>query len=219
MLGTLPLDRIEGAARHRAVLQRLAPSSAGGSILELRGAAEQVRSARAPAVLDLSGWNDDNYGPEGAITNYLGLVASRGGKSSRTALLLGPGSTASTRPPDEVRATRISAAAAAIDYDEVVAWLDGSLRAGRSHAVATIEAVRLFRHGDEPVGNVGHLASSRPSSSLLLVPARHAAAAGTLARTAATASSAEQLCFRSRQAGDQPVRVSRRSRLPVACRT
>src|SRR5207245_4043233 len=31
------------------------------------------------AVLNLSAWYDDNYGPEGATTNYLGLLQARSG--------------------------------------------------------------------------------------------------------------------------------------------
>ena len=43
------------------------------------------------AVLNLSAWYDDNYGPEGATTNFSGLVKSRSGKADpATHLLLGP---------------------------------------------------------------------------------------------------------------------------------
>src|SRR5882672_3063776 len=39
------------------------------------------------AVLNLSAWYDDNYGPEGATTNYAGLLKSRAAdKNSRTHL-------------------------------------------------------------------------------------------------------------------------------------
>ena len=41
------------------------------------------------AVLNMSGWYDEAYGPEGAITNHNGLVASRSG-SSRSHLIMGP---------------------------------------------------------------------------------------------------------------------------------
>ena len=92
---------------------------------ELRNKYDRTRAA----VLNLSGWNDDNYGPEGAITNYLGLVAARAGQPSRTALLLGPwvhgvDSTARTKFGE-----RDFGPAAAIDYDEVVlGWMDRYLR-------------------------------------------------------------------------------------------
>lgn len=43
------------------------------------------------AVLNISGWHDENYGPEGALTNYLGLEAARRGDAdSRAFLVLGP---------------------------------------------------------------------------------------------------------------------------------
>src|SRR3954465_13657089 len=43
------------------------------------------------AVLNLSAWYDDNYGPEGATTNFNGLVKSRHGAADpATHLLLGP---------------------------------------------------------------------------------------------------------------------------------
>jgi len=42
------------------------------------------------AVLNISGWYDDPYGPTGAITNYTGLVSARNATERRTQLILGP---------------------------------------------------------------------------------------------------------------------------------
>ena len=42
------------------------------------------------AVLNLSGWYDEHYGPEGAVTNYQGLLAVRAPADRRTALMIGP---------------------------------------------------------------------------------------------------------------------------------
>jgi len=43
------------------------------------------------AVLNLSGWYDEAYGPEGAITNFNGLLEARAGQSdARTHLVMGP---------------------------------------------------------------------------------------------------------------------------------
>jgi putative CocE/NonD family hydrolase len=54
---------------------------------ELRGRHGRVNAA----VLNLSGWYDDGYGTEGAVTNFNGLVASRAGDhDARTHLVLGP---------------------------------------------------------------------------------------------------------------------------------
>jgi len=43
------------------------------------------------AVLNFSGWHDETYGPEGAITNFQGLLGARAGeKDARTRLVIGP---------------------------------------------------------------------------------------------------------------------------------
>jgi uncharacterized protein len=100
------------------------------------------------AVLDLSAWYDDNYGPEGATTNYAGLLKVRAGeKDPRTHLLLGPwvhgvASTAKTKSGE-----REFGASAAIDYDEVVLrWLDHYLK-GTDNGVDREKPVRYFVMG------------------------------------------------------------------------
>jgi putative CocE/NonD family hydrolase len=112
---------------------------------ELRDQYDRVHAA----VLNLSGWYDDNYGPEGATTNFAGLLASRAGEPDpRTHLLLGPWvhgvlSTAKTRSGQ-----REFGSAAVIDYDEVVLrWMDHYLR-GMANGVETEEPVRYFVMGD-----------------------------------------------------------------------
>jgi hypothetical protein len=84
---------------------------------ELRGRYGRVSAA----VLNLSGWYDEGYGPEGAATNFNGVVEARTGAGNpRTHLILGPwihgvGSTA------ERRVGEIDfGPAAPIDYDEVI---------------------------------------------------------------------------------------------------
>src|SRR5207253_5796235 len=80
-------------------------------------------------------------------TNYAGLVRSRGGDTSRAALLVGPwvhgvDSTSRTRFGE-----REFGRAAAIDYDDVViAWMDRYLRDDRSNSGAA--PVRYFVMGD-----------------------------------------------------------------------
>lgn len=100
------------------------------------------------AVLNLSGWYDDNYGPEGATTNFNGLVKSRSGQTDPAAhLLLGPwvhgvDSTAKTKSGE-----REFGPAAAIDYDDVVLrWMDHYVR-GIENAVEREEPVRYFVMG------------------------------------------------------------------------
>jgi uncharacterized protein len=100
------------------------------------------------AVLNLSAWYDDNYGPEGATTNFNGLLKSRGGQGDgATHLLLGPwvhgvNNTAKTKSGE-----REFAANAVIDYDEVVLrWMDHYLR-GIDNGVDREKPVRYFVMG------------------------------------------------------------------------
>ncbi len=99
------------------------------------------------AVLNLSGWYDDNYGPEGAITNYLGLRRSRPRAPADTALLLGPWvhGVSSTATPKS--GERSFPGNAAIDYDEIVlAWMDHYLR-GIDNGVDRAKPVRYYVMG------------------------------------------------------------------------
>ncbi|MCH7822665.1 MAG: CocE/NonD family hydrolase [Proteobacteria bacterium] len=61
------------------------PEDAWWDWAEIRGRYSDVDAA----VLNMSGWYDESYGPEGAITNHNGLVASRSG-DSRSHLIMGP---------------------------------------------------------------------------------------------------------------------------------
>ena len=100
------------------------------------------------AVLNLSAWYDDNYGPEGATTNYAGLLKSRvGNKDPQTQLLLGPwvhgvDNTAKTKSGE-----REFGPTAAIDYDAVVLrWMDRYLK-GAENGVEREKPVRYFVMG------------------------------------------------------------------------
>jgi hypothetical protein len=100
------------------------------------------------AVLNLSAWYDDNYGPEGATTNYAGLLKARAGeKDPRTHLLLGPwvhgvGETGETKSGE-----REFVPSAAIDYDSVVLrWMDHYLK-GVENGVEREKPVRYFVMG------------------------------------------------------------------------
>lgn len=83
---------------------------------EIRGRYDRVDAA----VLNLSGWFDEAYGPEGAATNFNGLLATRQNGEADTHLVLGPwvhgvGSTETS----ETGALDFGPAAA-IDYDDLV---------------------------------------------------------------------------------------------------
>ncbi|MGO9847252.1 MAG: CocE/NonD family hydrolase [Methylocella sp.] len=100
------------------------------------------------AVLNLSGWYDDNYGPEGATTNYNGLVKSRAGQAaSNTRLLLGPWVHGVEETAKFRSGEREFSRSAAIDYDEVVLrWMDHYLR-GIDNGVDREKPVRYFVMG------------------------------------------------------------------------
>lgn len=105
-------------------------------------------SRTTAAVLNLSGWYDDNYGPEGATTNYAGLVKTRAGqKNNDTHLLVGPwvhgvDSTSKTRSGE-----RDFGPSAAIDYDDVVlTWMDHYVK-GADNGVDRQKPVRYFVMG------------------------------------------------------------------------
>lgn len=111
---------------------------------EIRGRYDTVDAA----VLNLSGWHDDAYGPEGAVTNFRGLVASRPKDARKTRLLLGPwrhgvGATMSRQTGD-----LDFGEAAVIDYDDVVLdFFDHYLR-GIDNDVASAPPVRYFVMGE-----------------------------------------------------------------------
>ena len=111
---------------------------------ELRHKYERTHAS----VLNLSGWYDDNYGPEGATTNFNGLVKSRAGQADpNTHLLIGPwvhgvDNTAKARSGE-----REFAPVSAINYDEVVLrWMDHYLR-GIDNGVDRDKPVRYFVMG------------------------------------------------------------------------
>ena len=100
------------------------------------------------AVLNLSGWYDDYYGPVGATVNYDGLVAARAAwPDKKTALLIGPWvhgveSTGLARAGD-----RSFPANAKLDYDDTVLdWMDHYLR-GVDNGVNRRPPVRYYVMG------------------------------------------------------------------------
>jgi len=129
MLNALPLldlTPLQQVAPYYFEWLRHPPEDPWWNWSELRGKYSRTHAA----VFNLSAWYDDNYGPEGATTNYAGLLQARAAdKDVRTHLLLGPwvhgvGSTGKTRSGE-----REFGPAAAINYDEVVlGWMDRYLK-------------------------------------------------------------------------------------------
>ena len=101
------------------------------------------------AVLNLSGWHDDPYGPDGATTNFAGLMAARAGQPApSTQLLVGPWAHGVAATGRTVVGERDMGPTARIDYDEtVLQWMDHHVR-GIDNAVGREQPVRAFVMGD-----------------------------------------------------------------------
>ena len=82
------------------------------------------------AVLNLSGWHDEMYGPVGATANFAGLVAVRGGRAqgARTQVVIGPWTHGNDLATTRVGAREMGPAAS-LDYDTLVLdWMDRWMR-------------------------------------------------------------------------------------------
>lgn len=110
---------------------------------EIRGRYDQVDAA----VLNLSGWFDEAYGPEGAVTNFNGLVSTRPTGKANAHLVLGPwvhgvGSTETS----ETGALDFGPAAA-IDYDDLILDFFDHYLKGIENRFAAGPPVRFFVMG------------------------------------------------------------------------
>ena len=105
------------------------------------------------AVLNVSGWHDDNYGPEGAITNHLGLLATRRGEADpRSRIIIGPWvhgvAGMINRTAQAKSGERIFGATAGIDYDgEILGFMDRYVR-GVAAGPDSTPRVRAFVMGE-----------------------------------------------------------------------
>ena len=146
VLKTLPLDQmteLRAVAPYYYEWLHHPPDDPYWNFAELRTKYDRTRAA----VLNLSGWHDDNYGPEGATTNFVGLVRSRGGNTERAGLLVGPW----THGVDSTARTKFGerdfGPTATIDYDDVVlGWMDRHLRGDKKEPPAA--PVRYFVMGE-----------------------------------------------------------------------
>ncbi len=99
------------------------------------------------AVLNLSAWHDDAYGPSGATENYMGLVKDRGA-GSRTRLLMGPWIHGVSPMVRSVTGHREMGPEAVFDYDEtVLRWMDRWVRE-IDNGVDREPPVRIFVMGE-----------------------------------------------------------------------
>lgn len=92
------------------------PDDEWWSWAEIRGLYDRTDAA----ILNISGWYDEAYGPEGAVTNFNGVVATRTGRPSRTRLLLGPWQHGVFETGQHKLGELYFGPEAAIDYDETL---------------------------------------------------------------------------------------------------
>ena len=110
---------------------------------ELRDKYDRVHAA----VLNISGWYDEAYGPDGATTNFNGLLAARKGQADpRTATIIGPWTHGELERSEA--GDRDFGKSAAVDYDEIILrWMDHYLK-GADNGVEKQKPVRIFVMGD-----------------------------------------------------------------------
>lgn len=119
-----------------------APSDPWWDWAELRNKYGRVHCA----VLNFSGWYDEAYGPDGATTNFNGLLAARkGAKDPATRTIIGPWTHGA--PDTRKSGEREFGPTAPVDYDELVLrWMDHYLK-GLDNGVEKEAPVRLFVMG------------------------------------------------------------------------
>lgn len=100
------------------------------------------------AVLNISGWHDEAYGPSGAIRNFRGVLASRQGRAGKTRLVIGPWAHGVGGMSRTSVGEREMGEEAAIDYDELILrWMDRYVR-GIENGVEQESRVRVFVMGE-----------------------------------------------------------------------
>ncbi|HWY44087.1 MAG TPA: CocE/NonD family hydrolase [Candidatus Sulfotelmatobacter sp.] len=110
---------------------------------ELRGKYDHVHCA----VLNISGWYDEAYGPDGATMNFNGLLTARKNeKDPRTQTIIGAWTHGEL---ERSKAGDIDfGPAAKVDYDEIMLrWMDHYLK-GIDNGIGREKPVRIFVMGD-----------------------------------------------------------------------
>lgn len=126
---------------------------------EIRGRYDDVDAA----VLNLSGWFDEAYGPEGAVTNFNGLLQAENGD---THLILGPWIHGVHSTESRETGAMDFGPAAAIDYDDMILdFFDHYLR-GIDNRFATGPSVRYFVMGS----NRWEETASWPPADIRMLP-------------------------------------------------
>ena len=136
------------------------------------------------AVLNLSGWHDEAYGPAGATTNFAGLVKSRGGPGpgARTHLVVGPWNHGIGPIGRSKIGDREMGSAAIQDYDGLVLrWMDRWVK-GLDNGVDREPAARVYLMGAGQwrTGDRWPLPGSRSKTLYLAGPAGRGGGSGRL---------------------------------------
>ncbi len=136
------------------------------------------------AVLSLSGWHDEPYGSEGAITNFVGLAKVRAGEADpRNKLILGPWIHGVDAVGKDVAGKRTFGPAAKLNYHQIVLdWMDHHVR-GIDNGVKDWPNVQAYVMGSDTwkTGQTWPLPDSI-DKTLYLAPAAEAGGKpGTLA--------------------------------------
>ena len=128
------------------------------------------------AVLNISGWHDEPYGSEGAITNFLGIKESRSHETDpRVKLILGPWIHGVEATGKDTAGKRAFGPAARINYHHVVLdWLDHYVR-GIDNGVEGWPNVQAYVMGEDTwaTGTTWPLANTH-AETLHLVSTAHA---------------------------------------------
>ena len=144
------------------------------------------------AVLNLSGWFDEPYGPVGAVTNYAGLTASRPADSARAGLILGAWTHGVDATERSKAGDRDFGKQAGIDYAAtVLRWMDRYLKNQASSP------------GDSPVQVFVMGANQWRSSPAWPIPGT---GADTLFLLAADSGAGRLAAARSSEAGERTIR-------------
>ena len=179
----LELPDFMGVAPWYYEWMRHPPGDAWWDFARLEGRYERVPAA----VLNLSGWFDEMYGPAGAVENYEGLAAA----GRRPALVLGPWTHGVGSVQRSKAGEREFGAEAPLDYvGTVLGWMDRHLKGA---AVAPAEPpVRVFVMGANRwrTGGRWPIPGTRPET-LHVEGQRGGAAVGRLSRKPAAATGGE----------------------------
>ena len=183
MLNTLPLldlKPLQQVAPYYFDWLRHPPEDTWWNWSELR----DKYSRTSAAVLNLSGWYDDNYGPEGATTNHTGLVKARAGeKHAHTHLLLGPWVHGVDSTGKTQSGQREFGPTAAIKYDDLILrWMDHYLK-GIENGVEREKPVRYFVMGRDQWRDADQWPPAAKLTAMFLAPLTDSARSGRLQTT------------------------------------